>query len=100
MRFKDISSRFQVFYKKAILINFTKFTEKQSYWSLFSDKVSGLKFKKRLADCRWATISGKYSLFVTSTSVTKCYPWPWLFSDDKLETFSEQILWIAASSNQ
>ena len=42
---------------KAILINFTKFTGKQLYRILFFDKVLGLKFKKRLADYRRATIS-------------------------------------------
>ena len=46
MRPRDISSRFQGFYKKAMLINFTKFTEKKSCRSLFFDKVLGLKFKK------------------------------------------------------
>ena len=48
MRFIDISSHFQAFYKKAILINFTKFIAEQSYKNLFFDKVLGLKFKKRL----------------------------------------------------
>ena len=65
-------------------MNFTKFAGKQLYRILFFDKVSGLKFKKRLPDFRWATISTKYPLFVTSTSSTKCYPWPRLFSDVKL----------------
>ena len=74
LRFKDISSHFQVFYKKAALVNLTKFTGKQLYRSLFFDKVLGLKFKKRLADYLWATISAKYPLIVTSTSATKCYP--------------------------
>ena len=63
LRFKDISSRFQVFYEKAIQISFTKFIEKQSYRSLFSDRVSGLKLKERLADYYWATISAKCSLY-------------------------------------
>ena len=57
LRSEYISSRFQVFFKKAMLINFTKFTEKQSYRSLFFDTILDLKFTKRLADYRWSTIS-------------------------------------------
>ena len=75
-RFKNISSRFQVFFKKAILTNFKKFTGKQLYSSLFFDKVLGLEFKKSLANYLWATISAKYPLYVTSTSAAKCYIWP------------------------
>ena len=41
LRFKDVSSRFQVLYKKTILINFTG---KQLYRSLFFDKALGLNF--------------------------------------------------------
>ena len=70
LRFQDSSSHFQVFHKKAILINYTKFTEKQSYSSLFFDKVLGLKLKKILTDYHWATIFAKHPLLVTSTSVT------------------------------
>ena len=79
-------------YKKAIMIYFRKFTGKQLYRDLFFDKAVGLKFKKRFGDYRWATISAKYLLFITPTSVTKCYPRPWLLSDDKVQSFSEQML--------
>ena len=45
---KGIHRRSQVFYKKTVLINFTKFKGKHFYRTLFLDKVVGLKFKKRL----------------------------------------------------
>ena len=63
-----------MFYKKAILINFTKFTGKQLYRCLFFDNVLALQFKKRLADYRWAAISAKYPLFVTLTSAENVTP--------------------------
>ena len=60
-------------FRKAILINFIKFTGKQLYMSLFFNKVLDLKSqKKRLMDYRWATASAKYPLLVTLTS--ECYP--------------------------
>ena len=63
-----------MFYKKVILINFTKFTGKQLYRCLFFDNVLALQFKKRLADYRWAAISAKYPLFVTLTSAENVTP--------------------------
>ena len=57
-----------MFFKKAVLMNFTKFAEKQSYRSPFFDTILGLKFNKRLADNRWSTASAKYPLFVALTS--------------------------------
>ena len=48
-RVKEFSSHFLVFCKKTILTDFTKFTGKQLYRSLFFDKVLGLKFKMQNA---------------------------------------------------
>ena len=70
MRFKDISSRFQAFYKKAVLVNFTKFTEKQSTKftekrsskSLFFDKVLCLKKDSRTTAGRLFLLNTLYSL--------------------------------------
>ena len=76
-----------------MLINFTKFTEKQSYRNLFFDTILGLKFKKRLANYRWSTISAKYSLFAASPqpqNILVLSSWPWLFSDDKLWNFQSK----------
>ena len=101
LRFKDISSSSQVFYKKVVLVNITKFAAKHLHRNLFFDKIVGVLqniseyfFAKHL----WVTASAKYLLFIMSTSATKCYPWPWLFSDDYQWIFSEQKLWIAARS--
>ena len=70
MRFKDIFSRFLVFYKKAILINFTKFTGKQLYRGLFFDKVLGLMFQKK--DSR--TTAGRLFLLNTLYSLSRPQP--------------------------
>ena len=59
-----------MFYKKAILINSTKFTEKQSHRSLFFDKVLGLKFKKK--DSR--TTVGRLFLLITLYSLRRPLP--------------------------
>ena len=93
MRFNDISSLFQLFFKKSMLINFTKLTEKQSYRSLFFDTILGLKFKKdsRTTAGRIFLLNTLYSLRQPQPqNVLDLSPWPWLFSDDKLQNFQNK----------
>ena len=61
---KHKSSRSQVFYKVDVLIYFAKFTGKNLCWSLFFNKVAGL---------RPATLLIAPALMVTFKKLAKCY---------------------------
>ena len=70
------SSRPEVFLKKGVLRNFTKFTRKHLYRSLFFNKVTGNFIKKetlaQVFSCEFCEIAGNFIKKETLAQVLSC----------------------------